>query len=79
MSAIRTLASTEKPLFSQASPEGVRLVFYQEKVPDPFWTQGKRGKRDRHRLLTQTEPVPAAAAADMLTWENSGFSIGPGG
>ena len=39
---------------------GVWLVFYQEKVPDPFWAQGER---DRHRLLTQTEPVPAAAAA----------------
>ncbi|MEX0687375.1 MAG: transposase, partial [Pirellulales bacterium] len=39
---------------------GVWLVFYQEKVPDPFWA---KGKRDRHRLLTQTEPVPAAAAA----------------
>ena len=51
---------------------GVWLVFYQEKVPDPFWAQGER---DRHRLLTQTEPVPAAAAADMLTWENSGFSV----
>ena len=51
---------------------GVWLVFYQEKVPDPFWAQGER---DRHRLLTQTEPVPAAAAADMLTWENSGFLV----
>jgi hypothetical protein len=51
---------------------GVCLVFYQKKVPDPFWAQGER---DRHRLLTQTEPVPAAAAADMLTWENSGFSV----
>jgi hypothetical protein len=51
---------------------GVGLVFYQEKVPDPFWAQGKR---DRHRLLTQTEPVPGAAAADMLAWENSGFSV----
>jgi hypothetical protein len=51
---------------------GVWLVFYQEKVPDPFWAQGER---DRHRLLTQTEPVPAAAAADMRTWENSGFSV----
>ena len=51
---------------------GVWLVFYQEKVPDPFWAQGER---DRHRLLTQTEPVPAAAAADMLAWENSGFSV----
>jgi hypothetical protein len=30
-------------------------------------------KKDRHRLLAQTEPVPAAA--DMLAWENSGFSI----
>ena len=26
-------------------------------------------------MLTQTEPVPAAAAADMLAWENSGFSV----
>ena len=34
----------------------------------------KGGKRDRHRLLTQTEPVPAAAA-DMLAWDNSGFSV----
>jgi len=51
---------------------GVWLVFYQENVPDPFWA---KDERDRHRLLTQTEPVPAAAAADMLTWENSGFSV----
>jgi hypothetical protein len=36
---------------------GVWLVVYQENVPDPFWA---KGKRDRHRLLTQTEPVPAA-------------------
>ena len=27
---------------------GVWLVFYQEKVPDPFCAQGER---DRHRLL----------------------------
>ena len=32
-------------------------------------------ERDRHRLLTHTEPVPAAAAAAMLRWENSGFSV----
>jgi hypothetical protein len=50
---------------------GVWLIFRQENVPDPFWAT----KRDRHRLLAQTEPVPAAAAADMLAWENSGFSV----
>jgi len=48
---------------------GVWLIFRQENVPDPFWA-----KRDRHRLLAQTEPVPAVAA-DMLAWENSGFSV----
>lgn len=26
-------------------------------------------------MLTQTEPVPAAATADLLAWENSGFSV----
>jgi|GEM_PF-3252112 len=51
---------------------GVWLVFSQENVPDPFRA---KGKRDRHRLLPQTEPVPAAAAADMLAWENSGLSV----
>jgi len=40
--------------------------------PDPFWPQGTR---DRHRLLTETEPVPAETATDMLAWEHSGFSI----
>jgi hypothetical protein len=51
---------------------GVWLVFYQENVPDPFWA---KDERDRHRLLTQTEPVPATAAADMVARENSGFSV----
>ena len=54
MSAIRTLASTEKPLFSQASPEGVRLVFYQEKVPDPFWAHGKRDRQHLADCMGET-------------------------
>jgi hypothetical protein len=53
---------------SDLAAVGVWLIFRQENVPDPFWA-----KRDRHRLLAQTEPVPAAA--DMLAWENSGFSV----
>jgi hypothetical protein len=57
---------------SDLASVGVWLVFPQENVPDPFWATGKR---DRHRLLPQTEPVPAAAAADMLAWVNSGFSV----
>ena len=55
---------------------GVWLGFYQEKVPDPFWAQGER---DRHRLLTQTEPVPAAAAIHGESFERKGRpSLGDG-
>ena len=37
------------------------------------------GKRDRHRLLTQTEPVPAAAAIHGESFERKGRpSLGDG-